>query len=157
MTETVDFHGESFHVAERVGMLPMMRFAAFTKRQMRQLADGHDLTGEDEIASLAAAYDLLEQCLHPLDWERFADHATAVHADMDELMAFVGEVMSVVSARPTGRSSDSSAGPRTIEPSSTGDSSSPATGPDRVIARLNEKGRPDLALMVRRRQESLAS
>lgn len=157
MTETVEFHGQQFHVAERVGMIPMMRFASFTKRQMRRLADGHEPTGDDEIESLAAAYELLEQCVHPVDWERFVDHASAEHLDMEELMEFVGTVMAVVAARPTGRSSDSSDGPRTIEPSSTADSSSPATGPERVIARLNAQGRPDLALMVRGRQESLAS
>lgn len=154
-TEVIEFHGQGFHLAERVGLMPMMKFAVFAKRQLRDQAAGKEPTGDDEIESLAASYELLEQCLHPNDWDRFVDHATAVHADMDELMEFVGDAMAVVSARPTGRSSDSSDGPQTIEPSSTAVSSSPATGPAKVITLLNDRGRPDLALMVRRRQESL--
>jgi hypothetical protein len=152
MTETLEFQGERFHIAERVGLMPMMRFAVFAKKQMRQQAEGHESTGEDEIESLAAAYQLLEQCLHPVDWERFVDHATLVHADMDEMMEFVGEVMAVVASRPTGRSADSSDGPQITEPSLPAVSSS-----DRVIHRLNDKGRGDLALLVRKRQESLSA
>lgn len=154
-TETVEWYGERFHVAERVGMMPMMRYAAFTKRQMQRQRNGHEPTGEDEIEALASSYELLERCLHPNDWERFEEHASAVGADLEELMEFVGQVMVVVANRPTGRSSDSSDGPRTIEPSSPDASSSPDTGAENVVAMFNDRGRADLALLVRRRQESL--
>lgn len=151
MTELVPFQGVEFHIAERVGLMPMMRYAAFSKRQLQLIASGKEPTGEDEIESLTATYELLEQCLHPLDWARFQEHASVVGADMDELMKFVGTVMATVAQRPTGRSSDSSDGPRVIEPSSTVVSSSPGT----VVDMFNDKGRPDLALIVRKRQESL--
>ena len=144
-TESVEFFGESFHVAERVGLMPLMRFATAAQ-------SGIDA---NEMEALAAMHGLLQQCIHPADLRRFERHASEAHADGDELMEFVAKVMAVVGARPTGRSSDSSDGPRVIEPSSTIVSSSPDTGPARVIQMFNEQGRPDLALLVRRRQESL--
>lgn len=143
MTETFGFLGEQFHVAEKVAALPLMRFAKIAKAGV----DADDLDG------LAAMYDLLEQCLHPDDWGRFQAHADKTRADGDELLKVVQDVFAVLAERPTGRSSDSSDGPRIIEPNSTGVSSSPGT--DRVIRRLNDQGRPDLALLVRRRAESL--
>jgi len=138
---TVDFLGEQFRVAERVGALPIMRFAKAAKSG----TDSNDMEG------LVALYDLLAQVIHPDDWRRFEAHADAEHADGDQLLAVVQAALAAVAGRPTGRSSDSSAGPQIIEPSSTDDSSSP------VIHRLNEQGRPDLALLVRRRQESLTA
>lgn len=138
---TVDFLGESFRVADRVGALPLMRFAKIAKAGV----DASELDG------LAAMYDLLGQVIQSDDWARFEEHADRQHADGDQLLALVQEALALVAARPTGRPSDSSAGPRTIEPNSTDDSSSP------VISRLNSQGRPDLALLVRRRQESLTA
>ena len=138
---TVDFLGESFRVADRVGALPLMRFAKLAK-------SGLDI---DEMDGLVAAYDLLGQVIHAEDWARFEEHADREHAGGDELLDFIASALVVASARPTGRPSDSSDGPQTIEPSSTDDSSSP------VISRLNEQGRPDLALLVRKRQESLSA
>lgn len=138
---TVEFLGEQFRVADRVGALPIMRFAKAAKSG----ADANDMAG------LVALYDLLGQVIHPDDWSRFEAHADAEHADGDALLAVVQDALTLVAARPTGRSSDSSDGPRTIEPSSTDDSSSP------VIHRLNEQGRGDLAYLVRKRQESLSA
>ena len=138
---TVDFLGESFRVADRVGALPLMRFAKLAK-------SGLDA---DEMDGLVAVYDLLGQVIHAEDWARFEEHADREHAGGEELLEFVASALAVVSAHPIGRSSDASVGPRITEPSSTDDSSSP------VISRLNEQGRPDLALLVRKRQESLSA
>lgn len=145
MNETVEFLGETFTVAERIGSLPIMRFAKIAK----QGVDANDLEG------LSALYDLLRQCITDGDWARFEKHADTQRADGDQLLEVVQAVFTVVAGRPTGRSSDSSGGPRIIEPSSTVGSSSPDT--DRVIRRLNDEGRPDLALLVRRRAESLTA
>lgn len=139
----IDFEGETFRVADKVGLMPLMRFATIA----RSGVDANELEG------LAAMYDLLEQCIHPDDWARFTDHATKVRASGDDLNDVVARAMAEVAKRPTGRPSVSSDGPRAIEPSSTVDSSSPGTA--RVIDMFNEQGRPDLALMVRKRQESL--
>lgn len=144
-TGTFECHGQDFHLPERVGLMPMMKFAVLAKQ-------GESV---DEMEGLAATYELLRQCIHPSDWVRFEQHVTDQRLDHDELLEVVGKVMVALTDRPTGRSSDSSAGPRTIEPSSTDDSSSPAA--EAVIHRFNEAGRPDLALVVRKRQESLTA
>lgn len=141
MSDTVELLGERFEVAESVGAFPLMRFAkAATARG-------------GTMARFAALYDLLEQCIAPTDWDRFQKHGAAVRADEDQLLGVVRSVFEVIGGRPTGRSTDSSDGPQIIEPSSTPGSSSA----ERVIARHNEAGRPDLALFVRKRQESLTA
>ena len=155
MTETVEFCGTEFHVSERVGLMPMMRYARVVKRAMQREKSGAAGDGSDEIELFDATLSLLEQCVHPDDWDRFERVTTEQGADLDQYMEFSGQVMAVVAARPTGRSTDSSDGPRTIEPSSTVVSYSPGT--ESVVRRFNENGRPDLALLVRRRQESLSA
>lgn len=147
VTETVEWLGEQFHVADRVSSLTVMRFAKLAKSNI-------DVA---QMEGLAAMYDLLEQCVHPDDWARFEAHADDQRADGEQLLAVVKQVFAVIAARPTRRSSDSSGGPRTIEPNSTDDSSLPDTGPDRAIIRLNDQGRPDLARVIRLRQESLTA
>lgn len=142
-TEVVNLLGADFHIAEKVGLMPVMRFATVAQ-------SGVDA---NEMEALAAMHELLRQCIHPEEWGRFQKHATDVAADGDQLMECVSAVMVIVGARPTGRSSDSSGGPRIIEPSSEVVSSSPAT--DRVVEKFNANGRPDLALLVRKREESL--
>ncbi len=143
---SIEWLGESFQVV-KPGSLPLMRFAKIAKAGV----DGDTLDG------LAAMYGMLEQCIHEDDFPRFEAHADDRRADGDELMEAVKDTFRVLSDRPTGRSSDSSDGPRTIEPNSTAVSSLPDTGPERVISRLNEQGRPDLALLIRRRQEESLS
>lgn len=143
---TAEFNGKDFLIAERVGTMPLMRFAKFAQSGIEA----------DSMEGLAATYEMIEQCLDPEDWSAFERHATTTRADEEELMEFVAKVMTIVSeGRPTGRSSDSSDGPQTIELSSEVDSSS--SGAEAVIHRFNEKGRPDLALIVRKRQESLTA
>lgn len=144
MTETVEFLGERFSIAERVAALPLMRFAKVARSG----------TQASDMEGLAALYDLLEQCVHPDDWDRFQAHAERQRADGEQLLTVVQEVFALLAERPTGRSTASSDGPQIIEPSSMDDSSSPGM---EVVRRLNEQGRPDLALLVRKRQESLSA
>lgn len=140
MSGTVEFLGEQFAVAERIGLMPLMRFAKHAK-------SGVD---SESMAGLAAMYDLLEQCIAPSDWQRFEDHADRERADGEQLLGVVTAVIEALSARPSTRPSDSSAGPSTTAPNSTDDSSS-------VVQRLEDKGRPDLALMVDRAVKARAS
>lgn len=135
----VDFCGEQFAVADRIGAMPLMRFAKVAQA-------GVD---SDDLAGLAAMYDLLEQCLSPKDWHRFQQVADRERVDSEVLMQFVAKVMGMVTDRPTERPSDSSDGLPSTVPNSTVVSSSP------VIARL--KGRPDLQLMVLQAQEARAA
>lgn len=141
----VELLGKAFTVADEVGTMPLMRFA-------RLAEDGLDA---DEMEGLAAVYDLLEQCLDPADWTAFQRHATKTRANTEVLMEFVAEVLAMVGERPTERSSDSSDGPPATEPSS--EVVSFSQGAQRQIDRLNAEGRPDLALAIRKRQESLTA
>lgn len=138
---TIEFLGEDFAIAERVGVLPLMRFAKVAKRG----------TDSMSMAGLAAMYDLLEQCIDADDWDRFCDHASEQRADGEQLMSVVGDVLSGIAGRPTQRPSDSSDGSPSTSESSVDDSVR------QVIADLEAKGRPDLALVVQQAQESRAS
>jgi uncharacterized protein with von Willebrand factor type A (vWA) domain len=132
VSDPLEVFGESFDVAERIGLMPMMRFAKAAKSGL----DSADMDG------LAAMYDLLEQCIAEKDWARFERAADRARADGDELMGVVTKVMELLAERPTPRSSDSSDGPSIIEPTST------VAGSSSVIDRLEKQGRPDLALLV---------
>ena len=139
MSNAVEFFGESFTVADRIGLMPLMRFAKVAQSGV----------GADDMAGLAAMYDLLQQCIDPQDWPRFEAAADKSRADGEELMTVVSAVMQKITERPTLQPSDSSDGLRITEPNSTDDSSS------RVIQRL--AGRPDLQLMVLTAQEARAA
>ncbi len=138
---SISFAGETFTISERIGLMPLMRFAKVAQGG----ADTNDLAG------LAAMYDLLEQCFPSEEWQRFQNVADREHSDGDELMKVVSDVFEVLSARPTERPSVSSDGPSTVSVRSADGSSSP------VIDRLVSQGRPDLALLVTRAQESRVS
>lgn len=139
--ETVAFLGEEFRLADQVSTLALMRFAKVASTGV----------SADDMEGLAALYDVLEQCIDPEQWSAFQKHADRKRAQSDELLAVVQEALPRIAARPTGRPSDSSDGPQTVsEPSADGSSL-------RVIHRLEERGRPDLALMVDQAQHSRVS
>jgi len=137
----VERWGESFRVAERgVPLMALMRFAQVAKRG----ADSNDMDG------LAALRDLLDAVVHPEDLPRFDRIADENDAGGDELMAVATECIKVIAERPTSRPSDFSDGSSTTsEPSAAGYSS--------PVTRLEQRGRPDLALLVSQAEHSRAS
>lgn len=137
----VAFAGETFATADKIGLMPLMRFAKVAKAG----ADAQDMDG------LAALYDLLKQCIAPADWQRFEDAADRTQAEGDELMAVIGGVFEALSARPTRLPSDSSAG-REPTPPKSGDGSYL-----RVVERLEQEGRPDRALIVEMANQPLTA
>jgi hypothetical protein len=139
--ETVEFHGETYRIADKIGLMPLMRFA----KTAQEGVDSNDMDG------LVAMYDLMEQCLIDEDWAKFTTAATKHRADGEELMAVVKQAIETMAERPTQRSSDSSDGPPSISGNSTADSSS------LVVRRLEKQGRPDLALLVRRTEADQAA
>lgn len=147
MSGTVPFCGAEFRVADKVSSLAFMRFAKLAK-------SGLDT---DDMEGMAAVYAMLEQCIHPEDWGRFEAHADTERADGEALLAVIQAAFEVFASRPTGRPSDSSDGPQTTTPSSPAVSSSPATEADETIREFEAMGRPDLALIVQKRQESLSA
>lgn len=134
------FAGESFAVADRIGWMPLMRFAVLAK-------SGVDT---DDMEGLVAVHDLLRSCIAEQDWERFQAHADKIRAG-EELLQVVTEAVALITSRPTSRPSDSSDGPpQTSGPSADG-SGSPVTS---LVERLESQGRPSIAYMVEQAQAS---
>lgn len=82
----VAFGGETFRTAESIGLMALMRFAYVAKTG----TDANDLSG------LVAMYELLEQCIHEDDWDRFQATALRTKAKGDELMGVVREVIAIL-------------------------------------------------------------
>lgn len=124
--DSVEFLGERFKIADSVGLMPLMRFAYTAQRG----------TLSRDMEGLVAMYTLIRDCLaDEKEWQRFQDHASAKKADEDQLLEFVSDTIELLTARPTQRPSDSSAGPLPTSGSSTESSSSPDTqdGPGLVL------------------------
>jgi hypothetical protein len=143
---TVELLGQRFGIADHIGVMPLMRFAAIA-------ASGVE---HDDLEGLAAMYALIRDCIdqtrpqkpvldehgeqlirdgQPVteddgesEWDRFERHAIDAKAEADDLWPIVGEVIRTVSARPTRRPGVSSAGPRPTSVSSKATSSSPPAG-----------------------------
>lgn len=145
MSEVELFPGETFQVSDQD--VPKFLISELALA----IADAAD-TGQMPVE--AALMRILKVCVRPQDWSRFRRAASAVDADGEQLIEIVGKVMKArreleaVTGRPTSRPSDSSDGSPSTEANSTAGSSSP------VIRRLEERGRPDLALMVTQAQEA---
>ncbi len=132
----VEFFGERFAVPERIN-----------KRLMYKLARLADEGGDSAQGEGAKVWDrLLDQMVRPEDLDRFNEVCDRERVQDEELMEFVADVVAATSGRPTSRSSDSSAGPTPTPQNSAGDSSL------RVIARLENQGRPDIAAVVAQAQ-----
>lgn len=164
---TAEFKGETYRIAEKIGLAPLMRFAKLA-------AASADL----DAGALAVMYDVLEQCFSDVpycaacgsqdtaalatdadgkccqdrrvierEFDRFLDIATAARWDDEEIMGVVGAVMEALSNRPTGRPTAASGGPSSTPPSFEDASSL------RAQRRLEESGRPDLAVAVLRHRQ----
>jgi hypothetical protein len=143
----VEFLGRTFRVAEDVGLMPLLKFA--------HAADGG--LGSEDLAGMSAMYAMIRDCIHPGspctcgapvpdgqtirealhrsgcgydpgDWAEFERHAIDQRADGDELFELVGDVIEMVTARPTKRRSGSSRAARSGSPRSKGSSPAQAAG-----------------------------
>jgi len=151
MTDHIEFHGESYELAEKLGLMPLMRFAKVAQ-------DGVDSA---DMEGLAAMYDLVEQCFTDEAWARFQVAATKHHADDEDLLDVVQKAIEIMAARPTRRSAGSLAGPQTTRSSSPTVLGREGTADlDWALAQYGPserfpKGRPDLAVGVVDRWEAL--
>lgn len=134
--ETVEFLGRQFRIAEKIGLMPLLKFSAYSD------------VGVSDPRALGAMYALLRDCIyrgHPGcgtcadckngadqackdfdrgDWAAFEDHAMDTQADADDLFGVVSKVMELIAGRPTKPPGTSSPGPRRTSVRSTGGSSS---------------------------------
>lgn len=137
--DTVEFLGQKFRLAERIGIMPMLAFGMASKAGL----DSEDMDG------LAAMYRLIRSVIHrpalvddhgqrvvdengktlrdESEWLRFEQVAEDELAEGEDVMEFVNQAMEVMSARPRKRRSISAdTSPRTSQKSRDG-SSSPGT------------------------------
>lgn len=141
-TNSIEFLGERFKLAEKVGGMALFAFANASKKGL----------DSDDMEGLAAMYRMIRSIIHrpPLydengqpqrdasgrrlldeaEWQRFEEFAEDMGADGEQLMKLVGDAMGVISARPPSRPAVSSSSSPATSPSSRGSSSSPATRPD---------------------------
>lgn len=115
----VEFLGSDYLMAEKIGLMPLMRFAHVSSKGL----DSGDMEG------LAAMYTMIQDCIDPADWKRFEADAIEKKAEAEDLFDVVKRVIEILSARPTQRPAESSAGPRLTSENSKASSSSPATPP----------------------------
>ncbi len=113
--DKVTFMGDTYRIAERVGLMPLMRFAMVAKSGVE----------DDDMEGLAAMYTLIRDCIDPGEWARFEKDAIDKKAEQEELLKVVTDVIEALSARPTRRPADSSAGPQSTSPNSKERSISP--------------------------------
>jgi hypothetical protein len=108
------------------------------------------------LEGLSAIMAMLKAAIHPDDWTRFrtAARKNKARVDRDLMPVVVSAFSQEVTDRPTGRSSDSSDGPKVTPDTSAAVSSSMDEPHLRVIKRLEDEGRPDKAEMVLLAQEA---
>lgn len=157
------FMGEQFRMADRIGLMPLMKFAMAAK-------NGLD---SDDMEGLAALYTLIRDCVDttcpqrpvmedgqpkvdehgqpvtedagPSEWDRFEAHATTMKADGDDFMKVVQDVIEALTARPTQRPAGSSAGPSATSASSKAIRSAPGRAAANVLEFRNAPDQEQVA------------
>jgi hypothetical protein len=148
-----DFFGEKFRLRPTADcQVAMLDFA--------ELASGD--VDETSLQGLAAVKRFLRDVVVAEDFDTFWKSARANHAKVgDHLMPIIVQVFRGETARPTGRSSDSSDGPTSTPESSAPDSFRTDSPPEpvklRAVQRLEDEGRPDKALIVQMAVDSQGS
>lgn len=108
----VELLGKRFRIADKVGLMPMLKFSAFADMEVQ------------DARALGAMYAMLRDVIHADDWRAFEDHAIDSKAEADDLLDVISRAIEQISGRPTGQPGPSSRGPRGISGGSTAGSSS---------------------------------
>jgi hypothetical protein len=82
--------GRYFKIAESVGIMPLMEWAAAL-----------DTVDTGNIPELAGRFRLLRAIVHPDDWDEFRVHTTEAKCNGDDLLAFQNAAIEAMAARPT--------------------------------------------------------
>lgn len=118
---TIEFMGQRFKLAEKIGLMPLLKFAHASKKGI----DSGDMEG------LAVMYEMIRDCIDtepsvryerdaktgaevPVygesEWDRFERVAVDQKADDQDLFGVVTKAIEAISSRPTSRRSESSTG-----------------------------------------------
>jgi hypothetical protein len=97
-TGKIEFRGEKFHVADEVGTLPFLLFAAAQDMP----ADGPD--------GMAAIWHMIEDVLHEKDYPRFLQYALKLRPKVtaDELLELMNKAQEIIAGTPTAQPDGSS-------------------------------------------------
>lgn len=112
LDDRVECMGHSYRIADKVGLMPLMRFAYTSKH-----------VDEADLEALISIYEMLKDCIHEADWDRFVREMTVAKAEVEDLLPVVNSTFELITARPSKRPTDSSSGPQPITPTSTDASS----------------------------------
>lgn len=144
-TNSIEFLGKRFGLADSIGLMPLLKFAHAAKSGLTS----------DDMEGLNAMYLLIRSCLDqsrvqafnpatnepmiddagapvfegPSQWDLFEQHAIDMNADGEDLSEFINQAVQVVAARPSKPRGDSSPSSRPTSQSSKASSSSRATRP----------------------------
>jgi len=116
---SVEFQGRRYRIAAKVGLMPLMKFAAAADSQL----------DTSDMAALSAIYHMLQDCIQgevppcgdcpdckniaagdltavcPFadkgDWHKFEAHAIASKAEAEELLPVVQQTVEILTSRPT--------------------------------------------------------
>lgn len=127
-TNSLEFMGRRFRLAESIGLMPLLKFAHAAKQGL----------SSDDMEGLSAMYLLIRSCVDrtkpdentPSQWDLFEQYAIDVNADGDDLSGMINKAVQVISARPPKRRGDSS--PSSTPTSENGKASSSSPGTRRV-------------------------
>jgi len=127
---TVEFMGRNFRIAEKVGLMPMLKFSAHA--DMRTTDPG----------AMAAMYEMIRDCIYdgnpgcgecasctagdeeackqydPGDWGEFERHAIDTKAEADDLLDVITATIELIAGRPTEPPSGSPPGRRSTRDAS---------------------------------------
>jgi hypothetical protein len=106
-----EFMGKTFRLADKVGLMPLMRFA-------HMASNGMD-TDDDFMGAMAAIYDMIRDVIHADQWAAFQAHAVETKANEEQLLGVVQQAVEIMTARPTEPGSVSSPSAQPSTPSST--------------------------------------
>jgi hypothetical protein len=95
---TSELAGEEFRLAQDVGIMPLMEWAA---------SSDVDVSSVD---GLRAVYYVLQDVVHEDEWARFRKHARDNKVESTELLNFANGALEALAGRPTEESSGSSDG-----------------------------------------------
>lgn len=115
--DTFVFYEETFRTRGAIGLMPLVRFAYISRTGV----------GLDDMEGLAAVYEMVRDCLHPDDWDRFQDVCAVKGADEDAVLGVVRVCIQAAAARPSLRPSDSQPGSPSTDPSTRVDAPSPVS------------------------------